>query len=318
MKVPGFAILFCVSLAPSQVNGFHGTSQAFVPRAVTQRRRTTAVEPPATQSAIRPQTRSATALQMAMDPVTYLRTEWISAALVTNQTPRAADVCLQLGTQDGRAVTFVPRTIREFITSTVEPSGELDVRIRRQLQQSEDRRQAAKVVYCEQPADDLRETKDESVDVVISLQAVEAMKENGMDWKKTVREAARVLKPGGRLLWVEPTEIDGESYGDYVESLIDVDDESVLENIEDDEELEKYLVFDDIGYDDIDFILQPHVAGLAIKSMDAGMTVEERESKAKMEEQEKLAEISLQAYERGIKKKKRKKKKKGLAEETAQ
>merc|ERR1719261_204117 len=53
-----------------------------------------------------------------LDPVTFLRTEYISAAICTNQIPRAADVVLQLGTQDGRSVTFVPKTIREIITSS--------------------------------------------------------------------------------------------------------------------------------------------------------------------------------------------------------
>ena len=86
------------------------------------------------------------ALTMALDPVTYLRTEWVSAALCTNQTPRSADVCLQLGTADGRAVNFVPRTIREIITSSAErqpvggqvdgvESGGLTVSCQRQLRQ---------------------------------------------------------------------------------------------------------------------------------------------------------------------------------------
>ena len=48
----------------------------------------------------------------ALDPVTYLRTEWVSAALCTNQTPRSADKVLQLGSEDGRIVNFVPRTVR--------------------------------------------------------------------------------------------------------------------------------------------------------------------------------------------------------------
>jgi hypothetical protein len=48
----------------------------------------------------------------AIDPVTYLRTEWVSAALCTNQTPRSADRVLQLGCEDGRVVNFVPRTVR--------------------------------------------------------------------------------------------------------------------------------------------------------------------------------------------------------------
>ena len=47
-----------------------------------------------------------------LDPVTYLRTEWVSAALCTNQTPKEADKVLQLGIEDGRIVNFVPRTVR--------------------------------------------------------------------------------------------------------------------------------------------------------------------------------------------------------------
>ena len=47
-----------------------------------------------------------------LDPVTYLRTEWVSAALCTNQTPVSADKVLQLGIEDGRVVNFVPRTVR--------------------------------------------------------------------------------------------------------------------------------------------------------------------------------------------------------------
>mmetsp|Transcript_22827 Transcript_22827/g.40709 ORF Transcript_22827/g.40709 Transcript_22827/m.40709 type:complete len:113 (+) Transcript_22827:200-538(+) len=53
--------------------------------------------------------------QMALDPVTYLRTEWVSAALVTNQTPRSADKVLELGCEDGRIVNFVPRTVRSVL-----------------------------------------------------------------------------------------------------------------------------------------------------------------------------------------------------------
>ena len=47
-----------------------------------------------------------------LDPVTYLRTEWVSASLCTNQTPASADKVLQLGIEDGRIVNFVPRTVR--------------------------------------------------------------------------------------------------------------------------------------------------------------------------------------------------------------
>ena len=64
------------------------------------------------------------AIEAAVDPVTYLRTEWVAAALVTNQTPRAADVVLQLGTEDGRIVNFVPRTVRCVSDGRGEGCGE--------------------------------------------------------------------------------------------------------------------------------------------------------------------------------------------------
>mmetsp|Transcript_40192 Transcript_40192/g.111689 ORF Transcript_40192/g.111689 Transcript_40192/m.111689 type:complete len:300 (+) Transcript_40192:1-900(+) len=243
-------------------------------------------------------------LQMGLDMVTYMRVEWIAAALVTNQTPRTADVCLQLGCEDGRAVTFIPRTIDKLITSTVEPDGILPVAIERQLRQQEKTRNAGRVDIVNQRADDLKETADESVDVVISLAACDRMVEKGLDWKKSVQEAARVLKPGGRLLFVEPPEIDGVSYLDYLANL------SVQTLSAEGEELneEPFPVFEPMGYDDVDLVLKPHVAGIVIKSQDAGLTKTEREMKEKNLEQERYAEISISAFERGLKKRKRKKK----------
>ena len=253
-----------------------------------------------------------------MDLVTYLRTEWVSAALCTNQTPRSADVCLQLGTQDGRAVLFVPRTIREFITSSTEADGSLSPSIKRQLKQQAERRSSAVVKDLDQRADDLKLVDDESVDVVISLQAAAVMQENGLDWKRSVREAARVLKPGGRLLFVEQTELNGESYLEYVMNLSSLSDEEENDDDESNDkgnEAEEMIpLYEDVGYDDVDLVITPHVAGVALKSLDAGMTMTEAEAKraakAKQEEEEKLAEVALQAFEGGLKKRKRKTKKK--------
>jgi ubiquinone/menaquinone biosynthesis C-methylase UbiE len=168
-------------------------------------------------------------------------------------------------------VSFIPRTIRQLITSSAEADGKLTVAARRQLKQQQDRREnSAKITYSDQRADDLRETESESVDVVISLQAVARMMENGQDWKRSVREAARVLKPGGRLLFVEQTDLNGESYVDYVENLLTLGGEVIKEQEqaasdgdEDDEEDEetRFPIFDDIGYDDVDLVLTPHIAG---------------------------------------------------------
>jgi SAM-dependent methyltransferase len=259
--------------------------------------------------------RKSVSLQMGMDMVTYLRTEWISAALCTNQTPGTSDNCLQLGCEDGRCVNFLPRTIREIITSTVEADGVLPVSVRRQLKQQQERRGAAQVIYHDQRADDLKEIEDESVDIVISLQATARMLETGLDWKKSVREAARVLKPGGRLLFVEQTMLEGESYLDYLDTLGTGAADGAIAEDGDDEEVERFPVFEEVGYDDVDLVLIPYVAGVALKSMDSGLTAKEREAKDKNAEKDKIADLSILAYERGIKRRKRKKKK-GAEEET--
>lgn len=239
---------------------------------------------------------------MGLDVVTYLRTEFISAALCTNQTPRSADVCLQLGTDDGRAITFVPRTIRKFITSTANSENALSVSTRRQLKQQRDRRGTdVEIVYTDQTADNLVDTEDESVDIVISFQAAAKMVESNLSWKKSVQEAARVLKPGGRFLFVEQTELDGVKYLDYVRDL-----GSLVKDDEDDKEV--VPVWDEVGSDDVDLVIVPHVAGLAIKSEDAGLSRQEREMKKKKEEKERYAELSISAFERGSKRKRRKKK----------
>jgi ubiquinone/menaquinone biosynthesis C-methylase UbiE len=249
-------------------------------------------------------------LGMGLDLITYLRTEYVAAALFTNQTPRSADVALQLGCEDGRGVLFVPRTIRQFITSSAEKDGKLTVSARRQLKQNEDRRKAAKVKMVDQAADDLSETEDESVDVVISLQCAQRLVDNGRDWKKSVREASRVLKPGGRLLWVEQTDLKGENYLSYLENLY-LQKSSPTTAVEaTDAEAEAagptmYPVFDDIGWDDVDLVLVPHTAGVAIKSFNPELLA----AQEALEEQSRMADLSLTAFERGIKKRKKKKKK---------
>ena len=248
-----------------------------------------------------PRQTTRTSLKMGLDLVTYIRTEWISAALCTNQTPRSADICLQLGVEDGRAVTFIPRTIRELITSSAEPDGKLTISARRQLKQQQERRKAATINYVDQRCDDLSETQDESVDVVISLQAAARMLANGQDWKKSIKEAARVLKPGGRLLFVEQTELAGESYLDYIENLCDIDD-----NVQGDENDERVPIFE-VGFDEVDLVLVPHIAGVAMKSEDAGLTPEELSKREEEEKKDRLADLSIAAYERGIKKRRKKK-----------
>ena len=272
-----------------------------------------------------PPSSTSTSLSMALDPVTYLRTEWVSAALCTNQTPREADAVLQLGVEDGRAVNFVPRTVREFITSSCEKkdspeSGGLSVGAERQLKQMAERRKSAKVTYSNQPVDDLRDTKSSSVDIVISLQAATRMAENGYDWKKSIQEAGRVLKPGGRFLFCESADVAGES---YLDAVIEVSDFSMqikgaggeegsemMEVSAKDENDKVSPIFEEVGYDQVDMVLQPHIAGVAIKAMDADMTSADKAAAMSMEESDRMAELSLNAFERGNKSNRKRRKKK--------
>merc|ERR1719491_1639975 len=262
---------------------------------------------------------SSTMLKMGQDLVTYLRCEWISAALCSNQTPRSADVCLVLGCEDGRAITFIPKTIAKVITSTVEPDGILPVSIQRQLKQQEKVRGAAIVALVNQRADDLKETSDESVDIVLSLQAAAKMKEKGLDWKKGVQEAARVLKPGGRFLCVEQTVLDGESYLEYVGNLgtVVMTENEKNEVVEEEKTLsEVYPTFECIGYDDVDLVLVPHIAAVFVKSEDAGLTDADRARKESKVEEDRMAEISISAFEKGMKRRRKKKKKKAVEDGT--
>jgi len=252
---------------------------------------------------------SSTQLQMGLDVVTGLRTEWISASICTNQIPRVAKSVLQLGTDDGRAVNFVPRSVEEIITSSAEPDGELSISCRRQLKQQRERRGTGAIIrYVDQRCDDLKETKDASVDVVISLQAAQRMKENGQDWRKSIEEAGRVLKPGGRFVFVEQTEIDGEKFIDAIASIADGD-------VDEDGNLTNYPIFELLGYDDVDLVIVPHIAGVVAKTQFAGLTQEEIQNKAVTDEKARIADLSISAFERGLKKRRKKKKKKGMEPE---
>ena len=227
-------------------------------------------------------------------------------------------------------MNFVPRTIREIITSSAErqtsPEGTagLTVSCERQLRQmAERRRSGATVIYSSQPADDLRETKSSSVDVVVSLLAATRMADNGLDWKRAVCEAGRVLKPGGRFLFVEAATVNGESYLDYVVALSErggVEIKGGLEKLNAAGEVigeeggsevidQNTPLFDEVGYDNVDMVLQPHVAGVAIKADDADLSPAEKERKKEQEEVDRVADLSLVAFERGLKKRKRKKEK---------
>eukprot|EP00590_Aulacoseira_subarctica_P004018 CAMPEP_0172424432 /NCGR_PEP_ID=MMETSP1064-20121228/25100_1 /TAXON_ID=202472 /ORGANISM="Aulacoseira subarctica , Strain CCAP 1002/5" /LENGTH=296 /DNA_ID=CAMNT_0013166497 /DNA_START=7 /DNA_END=897 /DNA_ORIENTATION=+ len=274
---PALVLLLAAAFLNSSCN-------CFIPNTVTFRRSSSSI------------------LQMALDPVTFLRTEFVTAALFTNQIPRSADTCLQLGVYDGRAMNFIPRTIREFLTSSLETDGTMNIGIQRSLKQALDARaldEATTIRYLDQRADNLTLVQENSVDVVVSMQSAEKMVEGGLDWRQSIREAGRVLKPGGRFLFVEKTELGEDNYLDFVGNL------AVAQQQEDDEE-ERFPIFESVGWDDVDFVLIPHVAGVFIKRIDAGLTRQERLAAEKKREQDLLAERSLSVFEQRRKRKKNK------------
>lgn len=258
-------------------------------------------------------------LKMGLDLVTTLRTEWISAAICTNQIPNTATSVLQIGTEDARAVTFVPRTVDEIITSASELDGVLSISCQRQLKQQRERRGTGAVIrYTDQRSDDLSGTEDESIDVVISLQAADKMREKGLNWKDSVREAARVLKPGGTFIFVEKTEIEGDKYLDVIASVATTKVKPETDEADEKEEEELYPTFELVGYDDVDLVIVPHVAGVVVKAENAGLSEAEIEAKKAEEEKARISDLSISAFERGLKKRRKKKKKKnGMAQEGA-
>jgi len=103
------------------------------------------------------------------------------------------------------------------------------------------------VRYLDQRADNLCDTEDESVDAVVSLLAADKMRELGIDWKKSIQETARVLKKGGRFLFVEKTVI-GEKEEEYLDTLMSLQTAETKQGDESKEpEAVKAPVFELIG-----------------------------------------------------------------------
>lgn len=169
-------------------------------------------------------------------------------------------------------------------------------------QQRERRGSGAIIRYLDQPCDDLKETKDNSVDCVISLQAAQRMADNGQDWKKSISEAARVLKPEGFFIFVEQTEIGGQKFIDAISEIAegDADEEG---------NLKAWPLWELVGYDDVDLVIVPHIAGVVKKPEFAGLSQTEIENKSSVDEKERMADLSFSVFERGLKKRRKKKKK---------
>jgi len=72
--------------------------------------------------------------------------------------------------------------------------------------------------------------------------------------------------------------------------------------------------FRHLGYDDVDLVLVPHVAGVVVKSEVAGLTAAEIAAKNAKKEKDRVANLSIDAFERGLKKRRKKKESKDAEE----
>ena len=124
--------------------------------------------------------------------------------------------------------------------------------------------------------------KSESVDCILMLQISEDAAKSSLSssWLVSLlEESGRVLRPGGRILFVEKKKVKCDREVDFVAAMqgLRMDSSYKLfaageeEGDEDDDQksmdevdLSKYSLFD-VAYDAIDLCPAPHYAGVAIK-----------------------------------------------------
>ncbi len=283
-------------------------------------------------------------LSAFMDPITYSRVEFVSASIVSNQIPRAADSCLQINTIDPRVFYYVPKTLRKVLCHPTFDKDDkvVDFRARRQIKQAIERRggmESLDIEFLEKemPLDYSRAfsvVDDESVDVVLCVTALEDTPDD-FDLKAMSMEIGRVLKPGGRFIFVEREE---KKVGETIEALrMDgsyrpFDDKDSEEEAAYQAELEGgdvdfslYSMFD-VVEDPIDMCPMPFIAGVSVKR-DPNEALEPEKPKvltpaeqARAKKVSDGADLVISAFERGRKKSRPKKKggKGGKSEGTEQ
>lgn len=237
---------------------------------------------------------------------------------------------------DPRAAYYVPKSLKKLIChGTFIP---VEFRAKRQVEQATERRGQMDLevdFVNKQEGKRLFEgVGDESVDVVMMLQISEdaAKSDLASSWLVALlSETGRVLRPGGRILFVEKKDVKVDREIDFVSAMqgLRMDgsyklfaageeegDENDSEKSMEEVDLQKYSLFD-VAYDSIDLCPSPHYAGVAIKrSAKEEEEVEEVREKREMtmgermkyEKRVKGAELAIEAFERGRKKKKRGKK----------
>mmetsp|Transcript_25713 Transcript_25713/g.57660 ORF Transcript_25713/g.57660 Transcript_25713/m.57660 type:complete len:282 (+) Transcript_25713:129-974(+) len=180
------AALLCLVTAPS-ARGFHAP-----PRGSTSlaRHRATKAARPLKR---RPLTSRMAPMSMGLfdyvNPL-YWKREYITAAMLSRQIPSSAQTVLELFSEDGKRFYYYPKTVSQVIV--VPGAGGLDDKTRREMDEM-----AAKAFKALRVAD-LSSLPSGAVDVVVSVNKL------GGSPASTARDLFRVLRPGGRLVFVEP------------------------------------------------------------------------------------------------------------------
>ena len=131
---------------------------------------------------------------VAYRTVVYFQLQYITAALIGNHVPRGVNAtCLELGIGGGRNLYYYPNDIKGVIGVDSKSNPEL-------LQKTAEKCfQSVQLIESPTAAADTwgKKVATASVDCVVSIQTDGAS-------AKVLAEVARVLRPGGKLIFVEP------------------------------------------------------------------------------------------------------------------
>mmetsp|Transcript_18005 Transcript_18005/g.47309 ORF Transcript_18005/g.47309 Transcript_18005/m.47309 type:complete len:209 (+) Transcript_18005:1309-1935(+) len=125
----------------------------------------------------------------------YWKREYIVAAMLTNQIPKSAAVVVDLAPRDPKRLFYLPMTARQVVVVQSTASEKEMKEAAGQLAKLRPKLEIVEKVELALPPN--------SVDVVCCCQALERLD----DSRGTIAAAYRSLKPGGRLIFVEPIEV---------------------------------------------------------------------------------------------------------------
>mmetsp|Transcript_59196 Transcript_59196/g.116143 ORF Transcript_59196/g.116143 Transcript_59196/m.116143 type:complete len:244 (+) Transcript_59196:144-875(+) len=123
----------------------------------------------------------------------YWKREYITAAMLSRQVPSSASVVLELYPDDGKRFYYYPSTVSQIVV--VPLTWPLEAKKETELRIAANKVVPPKLLAVKQT---MQTMDTNAVDVVVCVQALKSLGREGLG------DAHRVLKPGGRLIFVEP------------------------------------------------------------------------------------------------------------------